>query len=323
MLERKLLSTFQMESLWPCGIFPVELLGLLPLQCICCLPRWESWSGPVSVPVPPPVWAALWKERTPAETWAVIKNCALKGKTRDKRGNQKTAVQTSKFWGNCCVFLRSCFLAPERCGQNNHFVRGMFMRKEILLIESSLPYLNKQNKNGDGQGSKQVRNLQCWHTLIKLHLRAELHNDSDSFLLTKFVFSYSQIPATGNAMCDFSCYRLMCRWTQWTESSCVFCLCVFLQLVFVFGNKNLNFYKSSWCCFRLLGSVKPVCDVEECYRGACCKSCLSFAIVCCAIIYMVILTWVRGVGGKYIIPSHQHPGWTHSYYYSFSFTAPW
>ena len=69
------------------------------------------------------------------------------------------------------------------------------MAKDTVVMKSSSLYRNRQTKSLES-GGRELRELRC-HTFIKLHLRAQHHNDGDGFLLVKFGPAHSQHPATG------------------------------------------------------------------------------------------------------------------------------
>ena len=79
------------------------------------------------------------------------------------------------------VFLSDLLIraAARRAAQNNHVLRGVSMAKDAVIIKSSSLYRNRQTKTLEN-GGRELRKLRC-HTLIKLHLLAKHHNDSDGF----------------------------------------------------------------------------------------------------------------------------------------------
>ena len=127
-----------------------------------------------------------------------MENCALGGKTRPQlRGRIRKQQHSHHTSGGGAARFSALLIRAtgRRGGPKNRVVRGMFMAKDTVIVQSSSLYCNKQTKTQE-EGGRELRKL-CCHAFIKLHPHAKHHHGRDGFLLLTFGLGHSQHPATG------------------------------------------------------------------------------------------------------------------------------
>ena len=127
-----------------------------------------------------------------------MENCALQGKGRPQlRGRIRKQQHSHHTSGGGAARFSDLLIRAtgRRGGPKNRVVRGMFMAKDTVIVQSSSLYCNKQTKTQE-EGGRELRKL-CCHAFIKLHPHAKHHHGRDGFLLLTFGLGHSQHPATG------------------------------------------------------------------------------------------------------------------------------
>ena len=90
-----------------------------------------------------------------------MKNCALEGKTRPQlRGRIRKQQHSHHTSGGGAARFSALLIRAtgRRGGPKNRVVRGMFMAKDTVIVQSSSHYCNKQTKTreGGGQGTQKA-----------------------------------------------------------------------------------------------------------------------------------------------------------------------